>query len=98
MHSRTFSSIPGLYPLDASVLSPHIVTIKNVSTHGRMSPGGCLTHSPGEGHLGRSQVGAIVNNTATSILVFVDFCQNCSRVSTQERRSWTLTWASVLLY
>ena len=38
MHHRTFSSIPGLYPLDASVLPPPSCNYQNVSRH--RFPGG----------------------------------------------------------
>lgn len=33
MLCRTFGSIPGLYPVDASNTSPPVVIIKNVSKH-----------------------------------------------------------------
>ena len=39
VHCGTFSSIPGLYPLDANS-TPPVVMIKNVSTCCQMSPGG----------------------------------------------------------
>ena len=39
-HCRTFSSIPGLYPLEASSTAPsEVLTTENISRYYQMSPG-----------------------------------------------------------
>lgn len=46
VHFRMFGSIPGFYPLDtSSATAPNPTTIKNVSRHCQMTPGGKTTCS-----------------------------------------------------
>lgn len=53
IYGRIFSRIPGLFPLDGSSISLSVVTTKNVSRYGQMSPEGQKWPPWMENHLSR---------------------------------------------